>query len=467
LFQSVNRSVTHEGRGRVIEMLLQPLANREQIEKQKQAIEDLSALVAWRQRFFAIGHRSGEKAGDMNDVAQWLEQNNFFETRRFWIWIAAAVSIVSATFIAWMFIVAKFFLGPLIVLLIINTALFQLFNRDGRIYFSKFGSRTALFRKFSEMFQLVIGQEFKSATGNELKGRMTDAGAAFMKLSRLHNLAEQRANGFVSFIMNGLFLFDVWTIYRIENWREDHKANALGWIQALGQVDLISSCGNFKFNHPSFVDADVVESAPFISSEGIGHPLISPASAVVNDYAIGNEAKAHIITGSNMAGKSTFIRAVGLNVVLALNGLPVCAKRFSCSIMEIASCIRITDSLEDHASYFKAELDRLQAVVSLLQSGKPYLVLLDEILRGTNSDDKRSGTLSFYRKLGDYNCICLLATHDLAIGQLEEERPDRFANFSFESRLEGTDLVFDYKLRRGVSSSTNATFLMRKLNLID
>lgn len=467
LFQDINRTVTHDGRSRLIDMLLHPLSDISVIAQRREAATELTDSVPWRQRFSAIGSRSGETSGDMTDVGIWLSQPGFFQSRRYWLWIAGVAGLVSVSSIVYMLIASKLYLGVLIVILVVNTSVFQLFNKDGRIYFNRFGSRTALFRKFAEMFKMVMGREFRSTLGIELKGQVTHAGPAFIKLSRLHNLAEQRANGLVSFIMNGLFLFDVWTVYRIEKWRDEHKGNALSWIKALGHIDLLNSCANFRFNHPSFGEAGVVASAPFIEAEAMGHPLIPPGTGVVNDYQVGNGAKAHIITGSNMAGKSTFIRAVGLNVVLALNGLPVCARRFSCAVMDIASCIRITDSLEDHASYFKAELDRLQTVVGLLRSGRPYLVLLDEILRGTNSDDKRRGTLSFYRKLGEFNCVCLLATHDLAIGQLEEERPDRFANFCFESRLEGTELVFDYKLKKGVSSSTNATFLMKKLNLID
>jgi DNA mismatch repair ATPase MutS len=199
----------------------------------------------------------------------------------------------------------------------------------------------------------------------------------------------------------------------------------------------------------------------------LGHPLLQDKACVRNDYSIGIKGNAHIITGSNMAGKSTFIRAVGLNVVLALNGLPVCATKFSCSLLTLASCIRITDSLEDNASYFKAELLRLQQIMTMIRTGKPHLILLDEIMRGTNSDDKRMGTLAFYRKLKDFNCLALLATHDLAIGQLEVQHPDHFENYCFESTVEGKEIRFDYRLRRGVSTSTNASVLMRNLDLIE
>jgi len=199
----------------------------------------------------------------------------------------------------------------------------------------------------------------------------------------------------------------------------------------------------------------------------MGHPLLPFEESVKNDYQLGVTSKAHIVTGSNMAGKSTFIRTVGLNIILAQNGLTVCAREFSCTAMLIASCIRITDSLEEHASYFRAELRRLEKIIALLKTGEPYIVLLDEILRGTNSDDKRMGTLAFFKKLKDYHCLAILATHDLVIGKLEEQFPEHYANYCFESELRDGELRFDYRLRRGVSASTNATYLMRSLGLID
>jgi DNA mismatch repair ATPase MutS len=245
------------------------------------------------------------------------------------------------------------------------------------------------------------------------------------------------------------------------------KSQVDGWIVALANIDMLNSLANYRFNHPDFVDATVVSGASFIKAKEMGHPLLPFHESVKNDYELGVTTKAHIVTGSNMAGKSTFIRTVGLNLVLAMNGLPVCAREFGCSVMSIASCIRITDSLEEHASYFRAELRRLETIVGLIATGTPYIVLLDEILRGTNSDDKRMGTLAFFKKLKDYNCLAILATHDLVIGKLEEQFPAHYSNYCFESELRGADLHFDYKLRRGVSASTNATYLMKSLGLID
>jgi DNA mismatch repair ATPase MutS len=336
-----------------------------------------------------------------------------------------------------------------------------------KAYFNSFGSRTKLFQKFSDLFLLVSRRQFTSSLGKEHYENVNEASSAFMELSRLANRVDQRLNGLVGPIMNGLFLFDVWNIHAIERWRITHGNRVDSWIVALANIDMLNSLANYKFNHPAFINATITTGPSTVKAKSMGHPLLPFNESVKNDYELGLTSKAHIVTGSNMAGKSTFIRTVGLNIILALNGMPVCAQEFTCTVMSIASCIRITDSLEEHASYFRAELMRLETIVQLLKSGEPYIVLLDEILRGTNSDDKRMGTLAFFKKLKDYNCVAILATHDLVIGKLEEQFPGHFANYCFESELRGSQLHFDYKLRRGVSSSTNATFLMKSLGLID
>lgn len=467
LFQAIDRSGTWEGRGLVADALLNLPDEISVIEQRKAATTDLAEDIEWRQRFQVVGTMAGESPTDMPTLRKWIEQPEFFETRRSWIWIARAISAGSVLLIGWMFILQEFYPFYFFGWLIVNSAIRGLLDKNLKQYFDSFGSRTKLFQKFADLFQLVSKREFKSALGQEHHKKVHEASTAFLELSQLSNRADQRLNGFVGLFMNGLFLFDIWNVHAIERWRLKHKTRVDGWIIALANIDMLSSLANYRFNHPSFVDATITTGPAFIKATAMGHPLLPIEASVKNDYEIGTSSKAHIVTGSNMAGKSTFIRTVGLNLVLALNGLPVCAGEFRCSVISIASCIRITDSLEEHASYFRAELIRLEHIVSLLGQGRQYIVLLDEILRGTNSDDKRMGTLAFFKKLKDYNCLAILATHDLAIGKLEGEFPQYFSNYCFESELRGAELYFDYRLRRGVSSSTNATFLMKSLGLID
>jgi hypothetical protein len=467
LFQAIDRTGTWEGRGLVADALLALPKDVSVIEQRKEATTELAGDVDWRQRLNVIGTMAAETPKDMPSLRQWVDQPEFYATRSSWIWIAWAVSACSVVFIGWMFVVQAFYPFYFFAWLTLNLSIRGMFEKEIKKYFSSFGFRTKLFEKFADLFLLVSKREFKSPLCKEHHRQIDEAHAAFLDLSQLSNRAEQRLNGLVGPLMNGLFLFDIWNINAIERWRIKHHDRVDGWIIALANIDMLSSLANYRFNHPAFTDAKVTVGQSFINARDMGHPLLPMDVSVKNDYEIGVTSKAHIVTGSNMAGKSTFIRTVGLNLVLAMNGMPVCAKEFNCAVMAIASCIRITDSLEEHASYFKAELIRLEHIVSLLGKGEPYIVLLDEILRGTNSDDKRMGTLAFFRKLKDRKCLAILATHDLVIGKLEEEFPQHFSNYCFESELRASDLHFDYKLRRGVSSSTNATFLMKSLGLID
>jgi DNA mismatch repair ATPase MutS len=196
------------------------------------------------------------------------------------------------------------------------------------------------------------------------------------------------------------------------------------------------------------------------------HPLIPESERVYNDMGIGPNDSVMIITGANMAGKSTFLRTLGVNMVLALNGAPVCASEFICPLIEIRSGMRTADSLKDHQSYFYAELNRLKGIMDELRSDKPLLILLDEILKGTNSNDKQAGSISLVKQLLPHPCLALIATHDLALGDLEKEYPDRIKNYCFEATITDDQLFFDYKLNPGVAKNMNASFLMKKMGII-
>ena len=467
LFQSVSRSATLSGKHLLAGSLLNPLTHEDEIVRRREAIHDLAPDADWRQGFYALGQQTEEKPTDRKQISSWLQLSEFFEGRAKWKVITVIMTLISAVIILYCIVTAQLLLRLLFAPLIINGLLMIFISNPIKEYFSYFGRKTKQFKKYADLFEHISKRKFSAPESVELQQKCLEASAAFKKLFELSNLADQRSNMMVASFMNGFFLFDLWIIYRIEGWRKIHKNSFEQWVDSLVVLDMISSFANFSFNHPDFVDASVKEGKPFIAAKALAHPLMNTHVSVRNDYEAGVNSRLHVITGSNMAGKSTFIRAVGLNIVLACNGVPVCATEFSCSVLGIITSIRITDSLEENASYFKAELNRLTELKSKLETNSPFIVLLDEILRGTNSDDKRLGTYSFLLKLKQYNCVVLLATHDLSIGKLEQEFPGIAENYCFESQFSGEGLTFDYKLRRGISSSTNATFLMRKMGLID
>jgi DNA mismatch repair ATPase MutS len=228
---------------------------------------------------------------------------------------------------------------------------------------------------------------------------------------------------------------------------------------------VLSSLGTFAFNHPGFT-FPAVGSNLVLNANALGHPLIDAGENVLNDVLIGVNGRIFIVTGANMAGKSTFLRAVGVNLVLAMSGSVVNARKMEFPIVGVRSGMRTTDSLKDHQSYFYAELNRLKSIVDELRAGTPLVLLLDEILKGTNSTDKQAGSVALVQQLLHFPCLAFLATHDLALGKLADEFPQQVCNYRFEAIIEGDKLSFDYRLKEGLAQQMNATFLMKKMGII-
>ncbi|HEU5146044.1 MAG TPA: DNA mismatch repair protein MutS, partial [Chryseosolibacter sp.] len=277
---------------------------------------------------------------------------------------------------------------------------------------------------------------------------------------------DARLNSMTNLFVNSLLLYDLQCVYRLEKWRSENAGDLMQWIDAVHQTEVLCTLGTFAFNHPNFIFPGI-NTEQRLSGKSLGHPLIDESIRVVNDVHVDASQSIMIITGANMAGKSTFLRSLGINVVLALAGAPVCAKQFECPFIEIRSGMRTADSLKENQSYFYAELDRLKSIMDELRSGKPLLVLLDEILKGTNSTDKQAGSIALVKQLTAYACLALIATHDLALGDLEKAFPGKVVNYSFEPNIENDQLSFDYKLKRGIAQKMNATFLMEKMGIIN
>jgi DNA mismatch repair ATPase MutS len=273
-----------------------------------------------------------------------------------------------------------------------------------------------------------------------------------------------RLNLFAGILLNSLVLYDLLCIYRLEKWRHRNRERIKSWLDTIAEADAFNSFAAYAYNHPEFTWPELTEEWR-LEGELVGHPLIRKEDCVCNDIRMDGTSSLWIITGANMAGKSTFLRSVGVNVVLALTGSVVCAERFVCPVLEIHSGMRNTDSIVDHQSYFYAELYRLQGIVRRLEEKRPMLILLDEILKGTNSTDKLSGSQALVSRLVKYPCFVLIATHDVALGDMERDHP-AIRNYHFESRIEHGELHFDYLLKPGVSTSKNATFLMQKMGII-
>jgi hypothetical protein len=292
----------------------------------------------------------------------------------------------------------------------------------------------------------------------------TPPSQAVRRLRRRVDLFDSRRNEFFKPIAL-LTMWDVHCALAIEAWRARHGASVRVWLTAVGQLEALCSLAGFAWEHPADVYPDLDESQTCFEAEGLGHPLMAEPACVRNGVALDGAVRVLIVSGSNMSGKSTLLRAVGVNAVLALAGAPVRAARLRLSRLSVGATLRIRDSLQEGTSRFYAELVRLRDLVRIAEGPIPLLFLLDEILHGTNSHDRRLGAAAVVSGLVERGALGLVTTHDLALSEVASDPAVKAANVHFEDRLEDGQMVFDYRVRPGVVRTSNALALMRTLGL--
>lgn len=319
---------------------------------------------------------------------------------------------------------------------------------------------------------LLGGTAAEAGGSSDTESAHSAPGSASHAMGKLQNIlgfADMRHTGIFHLVFHLVTLWDVWCAVALERWRARHGKRIRAWIEALATLEALASLATFAFEHPSHVYPEVTEGSPRFSADDLGHPLLPAARRVTNSvaFATGGDGvpQALLITGSNMSGKSTLLRAVGTNAVLALAGAPVCASRLSMSVLDVRTSMRITDSLEQGVSHFYAELQRLKEVTVAADAGRPVLFLLDEVLHGTNSRERQIGAKAVVKHLLSAGVIGAVSSHDLGLASLEEETAGVVRNVHFEEHVEDGKMAFDYQLKAGVVSTTNALRLMRMVGL--
>ena len=314
-------------------------------------------------------------------------------------------------------------------------------------------------------------ESFASPYLNEIKlnisGKKTSSSFAVRKLGRLIQAFDSRMNMIAGFFLNGLFLWDYHCIYRLEKWKSEYKTLFPLWLEMIGEVDAYISLGNYSFNNPGFAFPEKSLNLDVFVAKNLGHQLIDESKRICNDFILEKKGTVCIITGANMAGKSTFLRTIAVNYILGMIGAPVCASELRFTPMKLFTSMRTTDSLSDNESYFYAELKRLKALKSGVENHEPVFFILDEILKGTNSADKSTGSKLFLNRLIESGGTGLLATHDTSIGMLESDHPGVIINKCFEIDLDGDYIKFDYKIQDGITQKMNAVFLMKQMGFLD
>ena len=470
LFSYIDRTSTAVGRQRLADWLRRPLAGVDAIHSRQEAVRELAGLTELRLHFCAEGMVSGERVDDAATAGSNLSGKIFSRSR----WAVFAVNTLPYVYVALALgTLAWPVAGPIIGLLFCLCFLFSLFIAQ-RVTLTQQRLEKGLHSigKYERLIAALESEHFESVALQELVYAMQPVGEekASVCLHRLHRYIDnlnQRNNAIAFLFLNGFLLWDCRQLLSLDRWVLRHAKEVLRWLDAVARFDALSSLASFSYNHPDYAFPSVVDSdKPVYWARRMGHPLIDPAQCVRNDVEMPCRPSFLIITGANMAGKSTFLRTIGINLILAQSGNVVCSRYFAFQPMTLFTSMRTTDSLSKDTSYFHAELLRLQQLVNIAQQEDKVFIILDEMLKGTNSVDKLNGSLAFLKRILSYPISGLVATHDLALGELADDFPEHFFNVCFEIVHSGSQITYDYKLHPGISSNMNASILLKQMGLI-
>ncbi|MCV6628898.1 MAG: DNA mismatch repair protein MutS [Flavobacteriaceae bacterium] len=461
LYQYLNRTALQQGSQQLAQLLK---ANRaDGIASRQQAIQELTNIADWRQDY-EIQAQMVPQDLDLEKQLEYVAHYQVFlpKSLRYVTWAMSLISVVviAGYFAEWLhgaWLFVCFFVGAGIMMPYLKKI-----NRLG----SQLDKLQEVFRAYGFLLEQIENKEFASELLKEKKATLVSekerSSAVIQSFSRLLDRFDQRNNMLIGVPANGFFLRDIWVVLDIERWMEQHQKKVASWFAVLAWFDAMQSLSNFAFNHPHFVYPDLVQNGQ-IQARDLGHPLIANTNCVYNDFKIDSESF-FIVTGANMAGKSTFLRTVGLAIIMANTGLPVCAKSMKYKPIKLISSMRTEDSLNDNTSYFFAELSRLKYIVNTIKQDN-YFIILDEILKGTNSVDKAEGSAKFIRKLSNSQNTGIIATHDLSLCELQEQIGG-IQNYYFDAEIKNDELFFDYQLKEGICQNMNASFLLRKMEII-
>jgi hypothetical protein len=466
IFRLLNRTHTQAGGQKLADWLKRPSASEEIMRRQK-AITELKPLLDWRQNLEAKAIHYQEVGQKPSDLLHWMEEPALVH-QSFWMRLFRFLPLISipVTF-AWVFdlvsiqIFALFILGHLLILRQIFKAVKATCDKTHTI------SKTLL--AYADIIREIEKETFSTHHLRTLQESFNDqnqkASQAIGRLAIILQNLNYRNNPYFYGLVGIISLWDLKYFIQLEDWKESHRTVLPQWLETLAEWEALNSLAGFAFSNPDYCQP-VISEQPFeLEASALGHVLISKEKRVVNDIAFSGLGKTLVITGSNMSGKSTFLRTVGVNVVLALAGAPVCAQAFTVSVIQVFTGMRTQDSLEESVSSFYAELKRLRQLIQGVESAVPTLYFLDEILKGTNSRDRHEGAKALIRQLHRYPASGFISTHDLELGKMAEEHSEYVQNYSFNSEIVEGKLYFDYKLRKGICHSFNASELMKQIGI--
>lgn len=469
LFQSINRTCTFFGKDRLAKWLQNHLHEKVSIEKRQEMVREISEHTLFREQFRVAGLVHHGQSSDAEKIQAWSQSPAQYLHAgwvKAFIWGIPVINslLLITSLIGWTsFSCLGLSFGIFLVLS------FGIIKRATYIQ-ETYGKQLKSLNGYARLIALAKAEDWKSAGMLELMERFNLNGQspvqALQQLSKELDRLDLRNNQFLYVLLEGSIFFQLQEIVRIERWKVRYGQYISEWLETVGELDALCSLGTFAYNHPQYTYPELTEKPFYFLATQMGHPLMPVSQCVKNDATIPSRPFFLIITGANMAGKSTYLRTIGVNYLLACVGAPVCCERLKLHPNQLITSLRTSDSLSDNESYFFAELKRLKRIIDLLNQGQQLFIILDEILKGTNSMDKQKGSFDLIRQFMQMKANGIIATHDLLLGSLIKQFPEEIRNYCFEADIKDNELTFSYKLREGVAQNMNACFLMKKMGII-
>lgn len=468
VFQMLNRTITETGEMWLAKRFIEEEIDDSMICELQDATKELAEKPDYLVDFRTIGMLSGLVKEDAAAIKSFQEKPSFVSGR-------TGLKILSV-------LLPAIFIGTLI-LSFFNSGFTSVLTFSFIVNLSFVGfkikrinqehNRVSHLLKMLQKYQLLISvmeeRNFDTAmlknAQESLNVNGEKASIILKRITKLVGAFDGRLNFIAAVFLEGILVWDYHCLFAIEKWRVKFGVHLYKWLEQVALFDSLISGATFAYNNPGYAYPDL-STEKILKSHELGHPLIPSTSRINNPFELERQGDFVIVTGANMSGKSTFLRTIGVNLILAKSGLPVCASAFEFSNLKIYTSMRTSDSLSENESYFYAELKRLKGVMDKLEAGEKLFIILDEILKGTNSVDKQNGSRNALEKILTLQGTGIIATHDLALTKIAANYPERVRNQCFEIEIEAAKIFFDYKLYDGVTRKMNAMLLMEQMGIV-
>lgn len=465
LFQYINSTVTYGGE-QALASRLQGQEKPRAIKESQEAVKELVGSLHWRQHFQAKGMGEGKRKENPVRLLAWGKDPG---AGAVYLDALLLIPVLTALLFLLYFLQVISLALPL-ALLAVQAITVLLTEKMVSRSFARTEMASDILKQYAGLLACIEGAGFTSSRLKHLQKTLSQGPhPASRQIKGLAGIVERikfrHYQPIIYFPVNVATFWDLYTVKKLRTWKRSSGTVLEKWLEVLGEFEVYTSLAGIGFENPDWVYPEITYGEPSFHASCLGHPLIKPEIRVCNDVSLPVPGTALIITGSNMSGKSTFLRTVGINLVLAYAGAPVCATELKTAFLPVFSKMQVVDDLAQGVSTYYAELSRIKMVIEAAKEGKPILYLLDEIFRGTNSRDRILGTKAIIRMLSRLPTLGLVTTHDLELAVLAEANPRLIKNYHFEDQMADSQITFDYRLKPGVSTTTNAVALMKMVGI--